>query len=427
MSVHFPIYYIFKESDLLVGEIDQTERRVHIMIARSKKPNKKKIRFCYRLSLLVSPLCLPLGGNSLSLACSCSLSSTMVPVLFLALFPQLAGLCTSAFYGRAGEARASAVPQPLTAVPSPPVLPGQAQGCREGIFSSPRRRAAAWHQPGWLLAARPRSTACPAPLAPVPGAAPVTAPAPACWRRTRPNCGNKWLRAHGLHCAQGKSQGKPCHSPPLFWQPWWVSARVGNLGPCLSPVAGPGAPDTLWLSSAFIDSYSGLGAGSEYCSHKEHTFLWVYPSDFTVSSMTGIVIPASLVWWAPGIHLLAQGRWAPAFFNSPGWRFSPLFGSQEQCLTARIFSWNQGFSRCYGHLLVLNCPFQRSWTQAVKHTLCIFEINEASFACDTDGQIFGSAEHLWLLPHSLRTCWHAELWKIRPCFSSAKGLLMCGI
>lgn len=38
--------------------------------------------------------------------------------------------------------------------------------------------------------------------------------------------------------------------------------------------------------------------------------------------------------------------------------------------------------------------------QAVKHhTLCIFEIIEASFTCDTDGWIFGSAEHLQILPH----------------------------
>lgn len=149
--------------------------------------------------------------------------------------------------------------------------------------------------------------------------------------------------------------------------------------------------------------------------------------------MTGIVIPASLVWWALGIHLLAQGRWAPACFNSPGWRFSSLFGSQERCLTARIFSL-PGFRASadvmgiYWSLTAKGVwPFQRSWTQAVKRTLCIFEINEASSTCDTDGWIFGRAEHLWLLPHSLRTCWHAELWKIRPCFSSAKGLLMCGI
>lgn len=95
---------------------------------------------------------------------------------------------------------------------------------------------------------------------------------------------------------RAKARAGPATHPPLFWQPWWVSARVGNFGPCLSPVVGPGAPDRLWLSAAFIDSYSGLGAGSEYCSHKEHTFLWVYPSDFTMSSMTGIVIPDSLVW-----------------------------------------------------------------------------------------------------------------------------------
>lgn len=107
--------------------------------------------------------------------------------------------------------------------------------------------------------------------------------------------------------------------------------------------------------------------------------------------MTGIAIAAPLVWWAAGTHLLAQGRWAPACFHSPGWRFSPLFGSQEWCLTARLLSLlgirasADVVSICWSLTAKGVWPFQGSWTQAVKHTLCIFEINEASFTCDTDG------------------------------------------
>lgn len=219
---------------------------------------------------------------------------------------------------------------------------------------------------------------------------------------------------------RAKARASPVTHPLLFWQHWCYQHGLGISVPAylqwqaLVPLTRSG-----WARHLSI-VIPGLGAGSEFCSHKEHTFLWVYLSDFTVSSMTGIVIPASLVWWAVGTHLLTQGRWAPACFSSPGWRFSPLFGSQERCLTARIFSLpgiraSADVMGIYWSLTGKGVwPFQRSWTQAVKHTLCIFEINEASFTCDTCGWIFGSADHLWLLPHSLRTCWHAELWKIRP-------------
>lgn len=60
---------------------------------------------------------------------------------------------------------------------------------------------------------------------------------------------------------RAKARASPVTHPPLFWQRWWVSARVGNFSPCLSPVTGPGAPDTLWLSAAFIDGYSRAGSG----------------------------------------------------------------------------------------------------------------------------------------------------------------------
>lgn len=103
--------------------------------------------------LALSNLCLQPGGNSLAHFYFCS--SAIVSGLFLALFPQLAGLRTSAFYGRAGEAGAVAAGfQPPTTVPGPPVpartlgtgstAGGSRKGgqAREGTFSSPRRSAA---------------------------------------------------------------------------------------------------------------------------------------------------------------------------------------------------------------------------------------------------------------------------------------------
>lgn len=74
--------------------------------------------------LAVSNLCLQPGGKALAHFYFCS--SAIISVLFLALFSQLAGLCTSAFYGRAGEARAAAAcPQPPAAAPQPTRTPSR--------------------------------------------------------------------------------------------------------------------------------------------------------------------------------------------------------------------------------------------------------------------------------------------------------------
>lgn len=179
----------------------------------------------------------------------------------------------------------------------------------------------------------------------------------------------------------------------------------------------------------------GQRAGSEFCSHKKHIPLGLPfqlhsrrhdgNKDFSLSSAAGSGHPH------PGTRQRSLGLFQLS-------RVDPFpsvcqLGAVSKSQNSMPPPPNQGYIQQMPWVstgsLTLNgvWHYLRSWTQTVKHALCIFEINEASFAYDMDGWIFGSAEHLQLLPHSLRARWHAALWKIRPCFFSAKGLLMCGI
>lgn len=69
---------------------------------------KKNNQVLLPVVFALSNLCLQPGGNSLPHLYFCS--SAIISVLFLAPFPQLAGLHSSALYGRAGDAGASPSP-----------------------------------------------------------------------------------------------------------------------------------------------------------------------------------------------------------------------------------------------------------------------------------------------------------------------------
>lgn len=103
---------------MLCEEEELKQRREwHTVIARLKKP-KHNNQVLLPAACALSNLCLQPGGISQAGWYLCS--SAIVSVLFLALFPQLAGLRTSAFYGRAGEAEDAAARPQLTRAHSRP-------------------------------------------------------------------------------------------------------------------------------------------------------------------------------------------------------------------------------------------------------------------------------------------------------------------
>lgn len=177
---------------------------------------KKKNPVLLPVVLAVSNLCLQPGGKALADFYFCS--SAIVSVLFLALFSQLAGLHTSAFYSHAGEAGAAAAhPQPPAAATQPAHTPSNPWEGRHGTRKGGGQgRAYLAHLGGALQneisLARSSQPGC----APLPaharspgtgsGIAPVTrllfSPAKA---GVSLKSENKWLRTCVLHFAQGKS------------------------------------------------------------------------------------------------------------------------------------------------------------------------------------------------------------------------------
>lgn len=236
----------------------------------------------------------------------------------------------------AGQARPG-----LQLCPQPVVLLGQALGRREGIFSSPRRRATAWHQPGWLLAARPCSTACPTPLAPVPGATPVTRSRsglltqdPAKLRKQMAECPRAGL-CTGQEPGQALSLTRRCLAAPVG------TAWVGNFSPCLSPVTGPSAPDTLWLSAAFIASYSRAGSSGAHSSAVTRN-----------THSSGFILPTSL--WAAWQEWWFQPLWCGELraptpsrkADEPQIASAPQAGGFPLCLAAGSNVWQPEFFPC---------------------------------------------------------------------------------